>query len=57
MKESRFAFSKSMLSGGGLIIFDLSGLKYFVKGKEKRLQLAKYIGKMDARYIWTWMFE
>ena len=37
MKESRLAFSESILSGDGLIIFDLSGLKYFVKGEYKIL--------------------
>ena len=35
MKESRLAFSESILSGGGLIIFDLSGLNLFVKGEYK----------------------
>ena len=31
MKESRLAFSKSILSGGGLIIFDLSAQIFLSK--------------------------
>ena len=57
MKESRLAFSESILSGGGLIIFDLSGLNLFVKGEYKIiltcinsiLEVMKQC--MDARYI------